>query len=499
MYIIKCKLDVQFIDKLKCRINKGASVRTHWIGIVLLLVLGSGFMFPARAVAQSPTPLEPDDSPVVLSGTWQVENHSAASNGTLAVSSGHVDDTLTLTFVGTSIAIEYATDPAYGTLVIEVNGSVLRTIITSDIPSFRRASIDYLEDGVHYLRLYGTTGSIIAIDGVIAIPASPEGTPLPPSGNDNVPTAYTIITAPDEVAGFGTSVAVHDDLLVVGAPYAANGFGRVFVYHHDGSIWQQTTILTPPDNVTGFGTAITLSNSAITVADAAAHAYPFGWDGSGWRYAPAMYFTPAIDSSTRATANDTTLTLYASDGSVQRVLSTQYPISSVAVDGAWVVAGHADANRITVFNLATTVLPNAPTITTTNGDLLGRTTNSASCEHHRAAIDLQASFPTSATYRITAIGRDTSGIRHSQQFEFNELATTNHPVGLYFATAATGTPAPGYPLAADNTAPLADQSQWVLELQQVDTGACTSVVIDYQCDGGDATVTHASNQCLLTG
>jgi hypothetical protein len=94
---------------------------------------------------------------------------------------------------------------------------------------------------------------------------------------------------------FGTSVAVNDDCLVVGAP-GVNGaggqdYGAIYVYHRDGAAWTETKIMAPDGAPADkFGRSVSLSgNVVITGADGdddngpeSGSAYVFRYDGEHW-------------------------------------------------------------------------------------------------------------------------------------------------------------------------------------------------------------------------
>lgn len=93
-----------------------------------------------------------------------MQTASAASGGSYLYGSSP-DDTLTLYFSGPTIEVVYVEGTALGILVIEVDGTVLRSVITTtESTQFgRRAKIDYLTDEAHTLRVYASHG-IIGID-----------------------------------------------------------------------------------------------------------------------------------------------------------------------------------------------------------------------------------------------------------------------------------------------------------------------------------------------
>jgi hypothetical protein len=95
-------------------------------------------------------------------------------------------------------------------------------------------------------------------------------------------------------AFFGTSVAVSSDTAVVGAPRESlrhGGEGAVYVFHRDDHGWALQTKLVPPDEATGFGASLVLEGDTLlvgapdTVIDgriAAGKVYAFVRDGAAW-------------------------------------------------------------------------------------------------------------------------------------------------------------------------------------------------------------------------
>jgi hypothetical protein len=66
---------------------------------------------------------------------------------------------------------------------------------------------------------------------------------------------------------FGQSVAIHDDVLVVGAHGNNNGMGSVFVFRHDGDLWTEEVELTAFDATPDarFGEAVDIAGDVIAV------------------------------------------------------------------------------------------------------------------------------------------------------------------------------------------------------------------------------------------
>lgn len=110
--------------------------------------------------------VESDDVVIERAGNWTAQEAKSASSGSYLYSSGSPDDVLTLTFVGSRVEVLYTTGTNLGTLAVDVDHTVLRTIITADQATKyqERTVVDYLDDGLHTLRVYAQEGGVIGID-----------------------------------------------------------------------------------------------------------------------------------------------------------------------------------------------------------------------------------------------------------------------------------------------------------------------------------------------
>lgn len=140
----------------------------RWIGLGMIVAL-LAITLPTRA--QNPTTIESDNAQVARAGNWTAQTASAASGGSYLYSSGSEADVLTLEFSGTALEILYIAGPQLGTLAIEVDDTVLRTVITTEAETRYGQStiVNYLPDGPHTLKVYAQAGGIIAVD-AFAIP-----------------------------------------------------------------------------------------------------------------------------------------------------------------------------------------------------------------------------------------------------------------------------------------------------------------------------------------
>ncbi len=113
--------------------------------------------------------IESDSSTVFREGSWESQPVSSASGGSYLYSSGSEQDVLTLPFSGTTIEVLYVAGPNLGTLAVEVDDTVLRTVITTaDQTAYRQAAtVNYLTDEAHTLRVYAQEGGIVAVDAFV--------------------------------------------------------------------------------------------------------------------------------------------------------------------------------------------------------------------------------------------------------------------------------------------------------------------------------------------
>ncbi len=153
--------------------------------LVILLVLSLGLSLVPhqhqRAFSQGNTAstVESDDALVTRSGNWIAQPAGAASGGSYLYNSG--DATLELAFYGSSIEVIYVSGPSLGTIALEVDGTVVRTVITTaDKTAYGESSrIGYLTEEWHTLRVYAQDGGVIGVDafaGLWDAPPAPDGT-----------------------------------------------------------------------------------------------------------------------------------------------------------------------------------------------------------------------------------------------------------------------------------------------------------------------------------
>lgn len=140
-----------------------------------------------QAFSQDPTPhkIESDDPLVTRSGNWTAQAAGGASGGSYLYNTG--DAVLELQFYGASLEVLYTSGPGLGTLALEVDGTVLRTVITTaDTTSYQQSSrINYLTDEWHTLRVYAQDGGVIGVDAFIAGWEAPDAPTTSTAGADD--------------------------------------------------------------------------------------------------------------------------------------------------------------------------------------------------------------------------------------------------------------------------------------------------------------------------
>lgn len=133
--------------------------------------------------------IESDAAVVIRSGDWTLQATANASGGNYLYNAPNQETFLQLQFDGPTLEIIYIAGPQLGTLVIEVDDTVLRTVMTYAATTTyqQTAKIAYLTDEPHTLRVYAQSGGIIAVDAFrVEIAHVNEVTPLV-SASPNMP------------------------------------------------------------------------------------------------------------------------------------------------------------------------------------------------------------------------------------------------------------------------------------------------------------------------
>lgn len=189
-----------------------AFYRLYYRLISILLVIGLVFsvrgtdVFSGDQATRSPrtlqTGLDLIESEAVLAeraGTWTSQSAGSASGGSYLYNTGSLDDTLTLLIEGSTFEIVYVAGPTLGMMAVEVDGTVLATPSTfAASTTYNQVyTINYLEPGIHTLRVYGQENNLIALDAFHAV------IPLT-AGNPNCPMALTIPY--EDIAAFRNAI-----------------------------------------------------------------------------------------------------------------------------------------------------------------------------------------------------------------------------------------------------------------------------------------------------
>jgi len=127
--------------------------------------------------------VESDDPRVAQSGAWTAHDTDLASGGSYIFSSGSADDTLSLSFSGTQIAVVYVEHPALGVFAVEVDGAVMQTVDSAAEAAAFGALVEVsgLEAGIHVVRIVLVSGTV-AIDAFVVtdmVESPVEPTPVP--------------------------------------------------------------------------------------------------------------------------------------------------------------------------------------------------------------------------------------------------------------------------------------------------------------------------------
>jgi hypothetical protein len=149
----------------------------HWrilplSGLILFLMLAAGAaQQPSRAQTGDGVRLEAEAGMVSRVGSWVPVEDAAASGGQFLLSSGAGDDALSLSFGGPALEIIAWGGPDAGSLAVEVDGVLLRTVsLAADEAGPRTITVDYLADGPHLVRVYPAAGRV-ALDAFIVAEA----------------------------------------------------------------------------------------------------------------------------------------------------------------------------------------------------------------------------------------------------------------------------------------------------------------------------------------
>ncbi|MCZ7539803.1 MAG: M6 family metalloprotease domain-containing protein [Anaerolineae bacterium] len=145
--------------------------------------------------------IEAESVNVLPSGLWTRVESLVASGGAYLMSSGQEarePDALTLVFSGARVEVIYATGPALGKFIVEVDGVPVQLVdARADLPDFAARLAFPLGAGQHTLRLVASEG-VIAVDAfVVPLEVFLPATPIqPPAATPTEPPTLTPTATP---------------------------------------------------------------------------------------------------------------------------------------------------------------------------------------------------------------------------------------------------------------------------------------------------------------
>jgi hypothetical protein len=163
---------------------------------------GGDSVLQATAVPMPQQTVESNGSPVVRSAGWVGQVVPAGASGESYLVNSSPDDSLKLTFIGTTVDIVYVQGPGFGAFSVVIDGQV-RQLVDTSAPTYTfgaHFTIGGLPEGRHELRIMVASG-MVAIDAFLVQQAVesdlppqqieiPTATlPAPPFQPTNVPPA----------------------------------------------------------------------------------------------------------------------------------------------------------------------------------------------------------------------------------------------------------------------------------------------------------------------
>ena len=119
-------------------------------------------------------------------------------------------------------------------------------------------------------------------------------------GNGNW-SEESILTIQAEEAGFGSSVLLNGDHAYVGSPGHADGTGAVVIFRNENGSWNEIETVANPDSTgSGFGVSLDIDGNNLVVGAPAregGNAYLFHDDGSGWNHVSTLSSSGVGDRS----------------------------------------------------------------------------------------------------------------------------------------------------------------------------------------------------------
>lgn len=161
---------------------------------------------------------------------------------------------------GRSVAMDTTTafvGAPFNTLFREESGSVyvyIRSGLTWSLLDNFGASDNFIDDGF---------GHAVALSGATAVVGNESGAAYVFLRTGDTWNEQQILVSPDGGAGFGLSVAVRGDVVLIGAPL--DGAGSAYVFTRSAGVWSFQQKLTAPEATGNFGNSVALENNLAVV------------------------------------------------------------------------------------------------------------------------------------------------------------------------------------------------------------------------------------------
>ena len=315
-----------------------------------------------RTLQTGLTLVESEDILVEQAGTWTSQSAGSASGGSYLYNTGSLDDTLTLLIEGSTFEIVYVAGPTLGMMAVEVDGTVLSTPSTfAASTTYNQVfTINYLDPGIHTLRVYGQENSLIAIDAFHAV------IPLT-AGNPNCPVALTIPY--EDITAFRNAITL------------ANSNPDITTICLDGG-YTFTNAATGADALPIVTTEIIIEGNGVTLTRSGINNLRFY----------------EIAATGQLTLHDQILLSGSVTGNGGGILNNG---GSLTLDNVWLHNGHANGNGAGIYSNGGTLDIEGSTFannTATNGAGLYTTTNTTTTIYETSFVDNSATQDGGAIY-----------------------------------------------------------------------------------------------------
>jgi glucose/arabinose dehydrogenase len=172
--------------------------------------------------------IESDDAKIMRTSGWVSYSNPPGSSGGSYLINTSASDTLTMSFVGTSVEVRYVQQKAFGSFVVLIDGSRMQVVNSRGNNAFRfneRVVISGLADQQHTLQIV-PQNSVIAIDAIVVNPASAV-TAAPPQTGSTIPVSTPLPTREQPAIVTDTAISLPSvtpttQPIVDTLPYAEN-------------------------------------------------------------------------------------------------------------------------------------------------------------------------------------------------------------------------------------------------------------------------------------